>query len=205
VSGQLLLLLKFVLLGLLYLFLFRVVRAVWAEINPTRHLDGVPGAAPPAGTQSGGARRRERGPSGVPQSAPPAAAGGAVGRIPPPPMPAPAPFTAPAGPASASGPAPHALFPAALVVVTPPEQAGQQYALEGNEITLGRGGSSTVLLDDAFVSMVHARFRRGADGWLVEDLGSTNGTLLNGAPLLVPSRVAPGDRLVLGGVTLEVR
>jgi hypothetical protein len=200
VSGQLLLLLKFVLLGLLYLFLFRVVRAVWAEISATRQSDGAAIAVPGTGS----ARRRSRTPSGVPLSTPPAASG-AGAAVPPPAVAVPPPAVADAAPgASLPSPSPSALA-RSLVVVDPPTLADRQFPLEGDDLTLGRGAPSTIVLDDSFVSMVHARLRRTADGWVLEDLGSTNGTALNGSPVDGSRSVAPGDRLTLGGVTLEVR
>jgi hypothetical protein len=193
VSGQLLLLLKFVLLGLLYLFLFRVVRAVWAEISATRQPDGVPASGSPSRSSD---RRRQRGPSGVPLSTPPV--GGAAGTSPASAAPPSRPVMTPrahAGRAVAS----------ALVVVAPDALADRRFALDGDVVTVGRGAPSTLVLDDAFVSMAHARLRRLADGWVVEDLGSTNGTTLNGAPVSGPQPLAPGDQVTFGGVILDVR
>ncbi len=74
-------------------------------------------------------------------------------------------------------------------------------------LTLGRGKDNDVILDDPQVSSSHARLTWGREGWLVEDLGSTNGTLLNGRPL-PPHRSAPlkpGDVAQLGHFALQIR
>jgi len=62
-----------------------------------------------------------------------------------------------------------------------------------------------VLLDDATVSSLHARLTPQGDQVVVEDLGSRNGTLLNGRRLKAPTALSPGDRLGIGpNVELEV-
>jgi hypothetical protein len=186
VSGQLLLVLRLVLLGLLYLFLFRVVRAVWAEISPTRQVSEEPAAAV--------GRRRARGPSGVPLSAPPVRTSAGV------PEPPPAPPPQPAALASTT-----ASVASELVVIAPDDLAGQRHVLSGDTVTLGRGAPATVVFDDSFVSKVHARLRRQTEGWVIEDLGSTNGTIVNGQPLTGVHLVRPGEVVTVGSVTLEVR
>lgn len=57
------------------------------------------------------------------------------------------------------------------------------------------------------VSRLHAVLRRSPDGWEILDLGSTNGTRLNGARLLpqAPQAVRDGDEIRLGDLTLEIR
>ena len=61
-----------------------------------------------------------------------------------------------------------------------------------------------VLTDDTFVSQVHARiFIRGNDPY-VEDLGSTNGTLLNGESVVEPIRLRTGDRVQFGQTVMEL-
>jgi pSer/pThr/pTyr-binding forkhead associated (FHA) protein len=95
--------------------------------------------------------------------------------------------------------------PEKLVVVSPQEQKGTEFALP-DEVTVGRAGGCAVLLpDDTFVSQLHARvFRR--DGTLfVEDLGSTNGTFLNGKKVTAPVPVRKGDKVQFGRTTVEVR
>jgi pSer/pThr/pTyr-binding forkhead associated (FHA) protein len=95
--------------------------------------------------------------------------------------------------------------PEKLVVLTPTEEKGKEFAL-GDEVTVGRAGGCAVLLTgDTFVSQLHARmFRRDGD-LLVEDLGSTNGTFLNGKKVTAPVAVRKGDKIQFGRTTMEVR
>lgn len=68
---------------------------------------------------------------------------------------------------------------------------------------LGRGGLSSLRLDDAWISREHARLTLGDDGvWRVEDLGSENGTFLNGVRI-ASSRLGNGDLLRLGGTEIR--
>lgn len=92
----------------------------------------------------------------------------------------------------------------ALVVVEPPEQAGREYPVT-TEMTLGRAPGCTVVIDDTYVSQIHARVAAGPDGVHLEDLGSTNGTTCNGEAVTGPRRLRPGDRIGVGAVVLELR
>lgn len=69
--------------------------------------------------------------------------------------------------------------------------------------TIGRDSRCQVRIDDPLVSKLHARVCRHGSGWVVEDLGSTNGTLLNGAALEGPAPLGAGDRLQVGYSVLE--
>jgi len=76
--------------------------------------------------------------------------------------------------------------------------AGQVFALDGTDHILGRGTEADVWIDDGGVSRRHARVSCGADGrYVVEDLGSTNGTFL-GNQRVGTAEVRPGDRIQLG-------
>ena len=70
--------------------------------------------------------------------------------------------------------------------------------------TLGRAGQASVVVADPTVSSEHARLSRMGDEWLVTDLGSTNGTLVNQALVRGDAALAPGDVLGLGNVRLKV-
>jgi hypothetical protein len=91
-----------------------------------------------------------------------------------------------------------------LVLLEPAAEAGVTFPVEG-EITLGRGGGCTVpLAFDTFVSTVHARaFDRDGNLW-VEDLGSRNGTFVNGEQVHEATRVAKGARVQVGETVFEV-
>ena len=93
---------------------------------------------------------------------------------------------------------------ARLRILEPEAHRGETYPL-GDEITVGRGGGcGIVLTEDQFVSTVHARvFRRGSDVF-VEDLGSRNGTHLNGDAVTVATRVKRGDRVQFGQTIAEL-
>lgn len=194
-SEQLLALLRFSLLGLLYLFMFRVVRAVWAELRPTRTTGTSPRRSNHAGGDDPDVSGRAR--SGVPLSAPPAGVAAAV-PAPPPPAPAATPDlrgSARGGSAGASE----------LVVVSPAELAGVTWVLQGAEQLMGRSSQCTLVVDDSFVSGRHARFARTSHGWSVEDLGSTNGTWVNGEQVTGPQVLRAGDHVAVGGVVMELR
>jgi hypothetical protein len=113
--------------------------------------------------------------------------------------PAPAPAPAPAKPKGK--PAPRKGW--RLLVVEPPTASGRSFDVDG-ELTIGRAaGCGISLPDDTFVSNVHARvFERDGDVF-VEDLGSTNGTLVNGEPLESTRQLRKGDRISAGLTVLE--
>ena len=91
-----------------------------------------------------------------------------------------------------------------LVVVTPETERGRSYRIDG-DATIGRGGGCAVALGfDTFVSQVHARaFERDGNLW-VEDLGSRNGTFVDGEQVHEAVRVAKGARVQVGETVLEV-
>ncbi|GIW87128.1 MAG: hypothetical protein KatS3mg108_1452 [Isosphaeraceae bacterium] len=70
--------------------------------------------------------------------------------------------------------------------------------------TLGRAGDCELRCPCPSVSRHHARLCWTSDGWILADLGSTNGTRLNGHRLTEPSPVRPGDSIVLGSFRLTV-
>jgi hypothetical protein len=145
-SEQVLTVLKFCVLALLYLFLARVVWVVSREMRGT---------------------------------------------------PAPARVSAPA-------PAPRAARKGWHVVVLQPEsEQGRDQWIDG-EATIGRGGGCTISLpSDTFVSQVHARVVERDGQLFIEDLGSTNGTFLNGKQVAKTARVRKGDQMQIGSTVLR--
>lgn len=91
------------------------------------------------------------------------------------------------------------------LVVHPPNGRPDVIALSGDPVTLGRGTSASVRVDDVYISEQHAEVMPEADGWAVRDLGSTNGTFLNGAKVTQPTPLAAGDQLQIGKTRIEVR
>jgi pSer/pThr/pTyr-binding forkhead associated (FHA) protein len=92
----------------------------------------------------------------------------------------------------------------ALYLLEPVGRQGESYPLT-EEVSVGRaGGCGVVLDDDTFVSQVHARlYRRGRETY-VEDLGSTNGTFVNGERITEVTRLRRGDRVQFGNTVAEI-
>lgn len=160
-SDQLLFVLKLCLLALLYLFFFRVLRAVWAELRAPA--PAAAPAAPAAGATAAPPSRKAR-----------RAAEKAAKSVP------------------------------ELVVVEPADQRGRAYPL-GNEASIGRAAGCQITVDDTYVSQIHARVFTRDGQWLVEDLGSTNGTWMNRQRVSGPMVVQRGDRVQVGNTVLELR
>jgi hypothetical protein len=64
--------------------------------------------------------------------------------------------------------------------------------------TLGRADSADITVDDAFASSVHARIFPRGDFMFIEDVGSTNGTFLNGRQVRRPEQLKPADKIRIG-------
>jgi hypothetical protein len=92
-----------------------------------------------------------------------------------------------------------------LVVVKSPElEHGTDYELNSSQLTIGRGRQNDVALpEDEYASARHARFEPRQDGVWIQDLGSTNGTYLNGARLERPRRLTNGDIVRIGDTDLR--
>jgi len=146
-------LLKYVFLAVLYIFMARAVRAVWAELRPEQPQRSNPGrgrAAPKAQP-----RRTKKAPRRV-------------------------------------------------VVTEGGNLKGKTFTLDG-ELLLGRAERCNVVLDDAYSSQIHARIFSRGESWVVEDMGSTNGTYLNRQKVTAPTELTRGDRIKIGKTVLELR
>lgn len=189
-TDQVLNILKFVLLGLLYLFFARVLWAVWSEVRA------------PVGRQLVGNRRQAAAQPGVSSSsaatAPITRPGAATGagekqsrRS-----------TKGKGGRSTKGKGGRA---ARLVVLEPASRRGLTVAIDG-EITLGREPGCTIVIDDdAYVSQLHFRIFDYDGQPMVEDLGSTNGTYHNGVRLVGARLLRRGDRIQVGTTLIEAQ
>ncbi len=181
-TDQVLTILKFVLLGLLYLFFVRVLWAVWSEVRtPSRRpMIGAPRQAMSPAAETVPIGRPVAASAGV--GTPPAAAKRLKkqskkqrGRV------------------------------ARLVILEPRSRRGLTVALDG-EIVLGREpGCALMIDDDAYISQRHVRFYDYDGQPMVEDLGSTNGTFHNGSKLTGSKLLHPGDRIQAGTTVIEAQ
>jgi hypothetical protein len=91
-----------------------------------------------------------------------------------------------------------------VVVRSPALNEGEELTLNSSALLLGRGSDNDVnLARDEFASSRHARVEPRRDGVWVEDVGSTNGTYLNGIRLTQAKRLAPGDVVRIGETELR--
>jgi hypothetical protein len=179
-TDQVLTILKFVLLGLLYLFFARVLWAVWSEVRtPSRRpMVGAPrqGALPAAQTT----------PMARPAAAPAA----------------PAPQPAKRSKRQSKHQRGRATR---LVMLEPRSRRGATVQL-GGDIVLGRDPQCAIVVDDdAYISQRHVRFYEYDGQPMVEDLGSTNGTFHNGSKLTGAKLLHPGDRVQAGTTVIEAQ
>ena len=91
------------------------------------------------------------------------------------------------------------------LVVTEGALAGTTISLGEAPVTLGRADDSTLVLTDDYASSRHARLVPSDDAWLVEDLGSTNGTYLGTSKVTRPTPVPVGQPIRIGKTVLELR
>ena len=91
-----------------------------------------------------------------------------------------------------------AVKPAAVVLAD-----GSRHLLDGDLVTIGRQASCTIVIADNNISRVHARFRVGDNAWTIEDLGSTNGTKVNGVLITEPTLLSHGQLIALGSLQLH--
>lgn len=94
---------------------------------------------------------------------------------------------------------------ARTLVVTAGPLAGTTLQLSQTPITIGRATGSTLVLADDYVSTNHARLSPRGDDWILEDLGSTNGTFLDRAKVAEPTPVPVGTPIRVGKTVLELR
>lgn len=96
--------------------------------------------------------------------------------------------------------------PADLLVMEPYEtgyDVGERIPLLSVS-SIGRNAENAVVLDDSFISGEHARLLWSGKAWVLEDLGSTNGTHINGHIVKNTASVHPGDVIELGRVKLKL-
>jgi hypothetical protein len=90
------------------------------------------------------------------------------------------------------------------VLKSPALDEGDEWDLDSSPLTVGRGAQNDVRIDkDEYASSSHARIEPRRDGVWLEDIGSTNGTYLNGIRLKHPKRLTPGDIVRVGETELR--
>ena len=82
-------------------------------------------------------------------------------------------------------------------------EGGAAIAIAAGEVTLGRAPSNNIVAESTAVSKVHARIERTLDQLMLEDLGSANGTYVNGARVMT-AFLQDGDVLSLAGVEATI-
>jgi hypothetical protein len=193
-------LLRLGLLALLWIFIFSVVAVLRTDLYGTAV--SRRGQRKAAKRQAKEQRKAARSPQPAPVAAGGAAAGAAA-------APAPAPVSAPAdgAPAPRWGRGRDKGVPTTLVVTEGP-LTGTTLPLRSGGLLIGRNPECALVLDDDYASGRHCRIypdptNRG--GWVVEDLGSTNGTFMGRDKLTSARPVEIGTTLRIGKTVLELR
>ncbi|MBD3945607.1 BTAD domain-containing putative transcriptional regulator [Nocardioides ganghwensis] len=108
------------------------------------------------------------------------------------------------------GGAGHTVVPTRLATSEPQDapptlvaHGGQRIVLAGSPVVLGRQADCDLVLQDDQASRRHAQVEPGPHGFVLVDLGSTNGTLLNGQPIAGPASLKPGDRILVGDTVVR--
>lgn len=112
-----------------------------------------------------------------------------------------APVIAPAAaPVTASGSG-----PARRLVITSGAKEGLELPLEGDQLTIGRSADSGLVIRDDYTSTHHARLMLWDGTWMIQDLDSTNGTILSGKKVGAPTAVPLNTPISIGTTTFELR
>jgi hypothetical protein len=106
--------------------------------------------------------------------------------------------------AAAAGLGPRARTGSLIVLSSPTLKEDSERTLNSAPVTIGRGADNDMALDgDEFASSRHARVEPKRDGVWVEDVGSTNGTFVNGVKLTRPRKLTAGDVIRVGETDLR--
>lgn len=170
-----LLILRLVFLAVLWIFVFAVVYALRSDLFGQRLRRAVAGAASPF-------------------------AGAAVAVAPPAEAPILDEPTAAARVPRASGRA----VASRLVIISGPKE-GLEIELPSEQLAIGRSSESGLVIRDDYTSTHHARLLLWNDGWVVQDLDSTNGTFLDGTRVTLPTLIPLNTPVTIGTTTFELR
>jgi hypothetical protein len=94
--------------------------------------------------------------------------------------------------------------PLRLVIISG-DKTGQELPMTGDVITIGRSSDSSVVIKDDYTSTHHARLEVRGGTWILRDLDSTNGTMLNGVSVTTPTPVPLNTPITIGATSFEVR
>ena len=89
----------------------------------------------------------------------------------------------------------------AYVTIVSGPMDGRRFDIAGDEITVGRADTNAIAVDDDAVSGEHCRIFQAGDHFILKDMDSTNGTLLNNSPT-TECRLKPGDVITVGAVDM---
>jgi pSer/pThr/pTyr-binding forkhead associated (FHA) protein len=112
---------------------------------------------------------------------------------------------APAPRPAASRPEPAGSLGAKRLVITSGAKEGLEIDLPEEQLTIGRSNESGLVIRDDYTSTHHARLLLWNDGWVIQDLDSTNGTFLDGARVIVPTHVPLNTPVKIGTTSFELR
>jgi DNA-binding response OmpR family regulator len=88
----------------------------------------------------------------------------------------------------------------AVLLIQQPNGSLQEFPLSAEHVTLGRAAECDIVLEGRLISRQHASIRRDGQNYILEDLGSHNGTTVNGRRIGEPWTLHDGDQIDLGGV-----
>ncbi|MDQ1548190.1 MAG: hypothetical protein QOH69_3094 [Actinomycetota bacterium] len=91
-----------------------------------------------------------------------------------------------------------------LVITSGPKE-GLEIELPSEQLAIGRSSESGLVIRDDYTSTHHARLLLWKDGWVVQDLDSTNGTFLDGTRVTLPTLVPLNTPVTIGTTTFELR
>jgi pSer/pThr/pTyr-binding forkhead associated (FHA) protein len=94
--------------------------------------------------------------------------------------------------------------PRRIAVIEDDKLKGKSFDLD-DEVIIGRADKCSVVLDDTYVSQVHARIFKRGDSYMIEDMGSTNGTYVNRRRITAAAELQRGDQVKIGKAVLELR
>jgi len=94
---------------------------------------------------------------------------------------------------------------ATRLVITGGAKEGLEIPLPGEQLTIGRASESGLVIRDDYTSTHHARLLLWKDGWVIQDLDSTNGTFLDGTRVIVPTQVPVNTTVKIGTTSFELR